>query len=207
MRPLVRRIVQIVFVIALAFFFVAPACKHTQNPPPPDQVSGGSGGPGWATSLMAIATTALGCPSEAITWTTDVGTIDASGRYTAPPCGTSWTDTTAHVTASGCSKTVTINVGVADSITAVAVYCGVIGTATCCTPPPFNIGPGATVQMYASITYTCKGVRVQGTPPAMCTAQQMQKQQKFRQVNQPKTPVWEPPKWGELPKMIVASTK
>lgn len=120
--------------------------------------------------LVAVARAALECPVGALTWSTDIGSIDQAGHFTAPPCPTAPPfDLVAQVTVGGCGRTVTIPVDVSDSLEALSILCGVIQGETCCQPPPWTVTPGTQIQLYAALRYSCAGhVTYSAIPPPMC---------------------------------------
>lgn len=110
--------------------------------------------PGESVSLAAPLSAALGCPAAQFTWTAlDGGAVTASGVYSAPGCGQAVFPATFHVQADGCGKTATVEVPVQEAVESVRICPGSIAVA-----------PGATVQFYAQVTYSCPG-HVEITPP------------------------------------------
>ena len=149
-----RRSAVIRSLVALAAVF-ALACGSALAPPQSD--------------LERQARAALSCPVGTLTWSTDGGTIDQAGNFTAPPCAAPYTDATYHVSVSGCGNSATIPIVVSDSLKSVAVYCGEVLPETCCRVPPLTVAPGAQIQWFAALQYNCDGhVTYSSTPPALC---------------------------------------
>lgn len=154
----------------VVFLALGSACKHTQEAPTPPTHAVRMG-PGFAVSLLALAQGALGCLDETIVWAVteaNGGVVTSEGLYTAPACGANFAAGTYHVTATGCTKSTTFAIEVAEAVTSVSVACAVIAPATCCKAPPIQVAPGGTARFYAAVNYTCHTAYSPSAPPAMC---------------------------------------
>lgn len=124
------------------------------------------------TEFQKIATAALRCPVEQISWSIDEGpaggTVDQNGNYVAPGCNPNFVDATYHVRATGCGGTFTIPVSVGDRPVAINM-CAVVAPETCCRANP-TVAPGATIQFYAGVVYNCAGhIEYAVIPPPFCS--------------------------------------
>ncbi len=148
----------------LTLAVLAAACG-----PAPQSPSQAQNPPGQESQLEKVARAALACPTGTLTWSTDGGTISATGDFTAPPCTAPYADATYHVTVSGCGNTTILPITVSDTLRSIAVYCGVVAPETCCRIPPWTVPPGTQVQVYAALQYSCAGhVEYSQAPPALC---------------------------------------
>lgn len=128
--------------------------------------------PGDGVSLLAVARQALACDA-AISFSVvepNGGTISAAGDYLAPACGSTFVAGTYHVTASGCGRSATIPVTVAEDVLSVDIVCAVVEGSACCATGPLEVAPGGRIQFYAGISYSCPGhvVYLPSQPPGAC---------------------------------------
>jgi hypothetical protein len=117
--------------------------------------------PGGSSDLAASASQALSCPTGSIAWSVQEGavggSVTAAGVYTAPACSASFVPGTYHVVATGCGKSVTVNVAATDTVDSVIIACALVSGNTTCEPDPGSISvpAGSTVQFYAKVTFYC----------------------------------------------------
>lgn len=126
--------------------------------------------PGRTYDVSAALSAALDCPVASITWSiaeAGCGSV-AAGLYTSPACGSSCVPGTAHVTGTGCGKSATLPVQVAEAVQSVSV-CGVASGSSCCAAN-LSLPPGGTAQFYATVTYSCPNhiEYSPSAPPAAC---------------------------------------
>lgn len=162
--------------VLLAVVALGVACDHRTTTPP-----GGINDTivvvGDSADLFTAFSQALQCSD--LTWSvqegTSAGTVSATGVFTAPACGSPYVGSIVHVVANGCGKTGVGAVSIAEDLNDVAITHAILvtGASSCLLPSPTNItvAPGATVQFYARLRFTCHDVYNPALPsplPAAC---------------------------------------
>lgn len=168
---------------ALLALALLAACSPPEAPRPSVDVGeGNTFAPAESRNLAASFSAALACDPASLTWSIEEagtlgfaspldGVITQTGQFTAPLCGSIYVGTVMHVVASGCGKTASASIAIAEEVLQLLTHAFAVvnpGTPGACLAQDarnLSVGIGETVQFYDRLTYTCQDFFVP-TPPA-----------------------------------------